>query len=86
MRVRFQRGPTMGKMEPFGQITIRLGFATSAQVQAALEVQDSLRKAGRPRLIGMIMLEMGMISSEQLIEVLKFYETRSAATPPGSAN
>ncbi len=81
---RLKRGLTMGKTLPFGQIAIRLGFATSAQVQAALEVQDSLRKAGRPRLIGMIMLEMGMISSEQLIEVLKYYETRSAPTPPDS--
>ena len=61
----------MGKTEPFGQIAIRLGFATSAQVQAALEVQDSLRKAGRPRLIGMIMLEMGVLGTTELIEVLR---------------
>ncbi len=69
----------MMKPEPFGQITIRMGFSTPAQVQAALDVQQSLRQTGKPRLIGMIMLEMGMISSEQLIEVLKYYETRSAA-------
>ena len=86
MRVVSNGGPPMGKTEPFGQITIRMGFATPAQVQAALEVQDSLRKAGRPRLIGMIMLEMGMISSEQLIEVLKYYETQSTLTSPSSPN
>ncbi len=79
MRAGFFGGDPMAKSEPFGQITIRMAFATEAQVQAALEVQDALRKAGKPRLIGMIMLEMGMISSEQLIEVLKYYETRSAA-------
>jgi len=72
----------MMKPEPFGQITIRMGFATPAQVQGALDVQASLRQAGTPRLIGMIMLEMGMISSEQLIEVLKYYETRTAADRP----
>lgn len=69
----------MTKPEPFGQIAIRMGFTTPAKVQAALEVQSSLRQAGKARLIGMIMLDMGMISSEQLIEVLKYYETRSAA-------
>ena len=79
MQAGFFGGGPMTKLEQFGQITIRMGFATSAQVQAALDVQDSLRKAGKPRLIGMIMLEMGMISSEQLIEILKYYETRSAA-------
>ena len=74
----------MTKLEQFGQVATRMGFTSMAQVQAALEVQDSLRRAGTRRLIGMIMLEMGMISSEQLIEILKFYETRSAtAGRPG---
>ena len=75
----------MATTEPFGQIATRMGFVSSSQVQAALEVQDSLRRAGNARLIGMIMLEMGMISSEQLIEILKYYETRStAASHPGA--
>ena len=69
------------KKEQFGQVAVRLGFATAAQVQAALDVQDSLRKAGRPRLIGMILLEMGVISSQQLIEVLKYFDTRSTPAP-----
>lgn len=71
----------MKKPEPFGQVAVRMGFVTEPQVQAALDVQASLRKAGKSKLIGMILLEMGMISSEQLIEMLKYYETRSAARP-----
>ncbi len=76
-------GEPMRKKEPFGQVAIRLGFVKPAQVDAALEVQQSLRKAGKPRLIGMIMLEMGMISSEQLIEMLKTFD--SQATPPSGS-
>jgi hypothetical protein len=77
----------MTRTLPFGQIAVNMGYVSSAQVQAALEVQDSLRKTGKGRLIGMIMLEMGMISSEQLIGILKYYETRSPATPsPGAGS
>jgi hypothetical protein len=66
----------MTKPEPFGQIAVRMGFVTESQVQAALEIQHSLEKAGKERrLIGMIMLETGMVSSEQLIAILKYYDT-----------
>jgi len=66
----------MTKPEPFGQIAIRMGFVSESQVQAALEIQHSMQKAGKERrLIGMIMLETGMISSEQLIAILKYYDT-----------
>ena len=70
----------MRKPEPFGQIAIRMGFTTESQVQAALEIQDSILKAGKKRrLIGMIMLETGMISSEQLIDILKYYDSLEEA-------
>ena len=47
----------MAKTEQFGQVAIRMGFVTESQVQAALEIQDSMMKAGKKRrLIGMIML------------------------------
>ena len=66
----------MAKTEQFGQVAVRMGFVTESQVQAALEIQDSMTKAGRERrLIGMLMLETGMISSDQLIEILKYYDT-----------
>jgi len=66
----------MAKTEQFGQVAVRMGFVTESQVQAALEIQDSMTRAGRERrLIGMLMLETGMISSDQLIEILKYYDT-----------
>jgi hypothetical protein len=76
------------RTEPFGQIAVRMGFVSQSQVQAALEIQDSLRAAGRSRkLIGMVMLETGMISSEQLIAILKYYETlEDAARVVAQAN
>lgn len=66
----------MAKTEQFGQVARRMGFVSESQVQAALEIQDAMTKAGKKRrLIGMIMLETGMISSEQLIDILKYYDT-----------
>jgi hypothetical protein len=57
-----------------------MGFAAESQVRAALDIQESLLKAGEERrLIGMIMLETGMISSDQLIDILKYYDTLEEA-------
>ena len=70
----------MAKVEPFGQIAVRMGFVAESQVQAALGIQESISKAGKKRrLIGMIMLETGMISTDQLIAILKYYETLEEA-------
>jgi hypothetical protein len=69
----------MTKAEPFGQVAIRMGFVSESQVQAALGVQESMQKAGKQRrLIGMILLDLGMISSQQLIDILKYYEQLGA--------
>ena len=67
----------MTKIEQFGQVAKRMGFVAEPQIQAALDVQQAMVKSGKKRkLIGMIMLETGMISSEQLIDILKYYDTR----------
>ena len=79
----------MAKTEQFGQVAVRMGFVTESQVQAALEIQDSMTKAGRVRrLIGMLMLETGMISSDQLIEILKYFDTLEEAgrRPPAESS
>jgi len=61
--------------EPFGKIAIKLGFSSAEDVEKALEIQRRLTESGREhKLIGMIMLEAGMISSAQLIEILRYYE------------
>jgi len=66
----------MAGAEPFGQVAIRMGFVTEAHVQAALDIQASMERTRKERrLIGMIMLETGMISTDQLIAILKYYDT-----------
>jgi hypothetical protein len=69
----------MASFEPFGQVAIRLGFVTSAQIESALDIQKSLERSGRGRkLLGMILLETGLISSADLIEILQYYEQQRA--------
>ncbi|MEE8142779.1 MAG: UDP-glucose 4-epimerase GalE [Planctomycetota bacterium] len=59
----------------FGDIAIRLGFLNEADVVKALERQTQEMEQGtQHKLIGMHLLEMGLLSTSQLIEVLKYYE------------
>jgi len=72
------------KTEPFGEICIRQGFITRAQLEETLEIQRERKAAyGGHTLIGMLMVEIGILSTSQLIEILKYYEKRpsSADTP-----
>ena len=71
----------MSSFEPFGQVAIKLGFVTPNQVESALDIQRSLEHSGRGRkLLGMILMETGLLSSAQLIEILQYYDHhRSAA-------
>ncbi len=64
------------KRKPFGQIAVEMGFVTQAQVKQALEIQkdEDARKAPH-RLLGIIMLEAGFLSSEEMIQILKYYQT-----------
>lgn len=63
--------------ELFGDIAMRLGFVTENDVDLALERQGQEREQGaQHKLIGMHMLEMGLLSTSQLIDILKYYEER----------
>ena len=71
----------MAKYEPFGQIAIRMGFCYQDDVDNALDIQRSLAPEGKAhRLIGLILLETGALSTTQLIEILQYYE-HSAKVP-----
>ena len=60
------------RREPFGQAAIRKGYVNTTQVQDALHRQGSIREqGGEHKLIGMIMLEMGLLGTTELIEILK---------------
>lgn len=73
----------MGVYEPFGQVAVKLGFVTPAQIESALDIQKSLEHSRKGRkLLGMILLETGLISSAQLIEILQYYDRQRSASHP----
>ena len=61
----------MRKKELFGEIAVRLRLATTKQVKLALTKQRQLEKNNRRRLIGLIMLDMNILDTTGLIEILK---------------
>ncbi|MFQ5653500.1 MAG: hypothetical protein ACE5GW_02070 [Planctomycetota bacterium] len=55
----------------FGEIALDQGFVTAAQLYEALTIQAKRRVAGRSgKLLGQILLEMGVLSAEQIQQVL----------------
>jgi hypothetical protein len=65
----------------FGEIAIRRGHITPQQLDRALEIQKQLRKRSEKKLIGMVMLERGMITNDQLIDILRCIEIIKVAAP-----
>ena len=59
----------------FGQLAIKLGYVDKEQVEEALEIQKKMDERGEKHmLLGMIMLQKTMISTEQLISLLKYMD------------
>jgi len=60
------------RKERVGDIAVRLGFATRDDIKLALKRQREIeRTEGARRLLGLVMVEMGLLSTEQLIIVLQ---------------
>ena len=60
------------RLERFGEIAVRLGFATPEQIGPALAQQEALsRESSSHRLIGVLLVEMGAMSTAQVVRVLK---------------
>ena len=58
-----------------GQMAVDKGYCTDQQVDEALRIQRKRARDGRPRqLTGIIMVQHGIISTGQLIDVLRAYE------------
>jgi len=69
----------------FGEVAVRLGYCSSKDVESALARQRTLRNdEGRDELIGMIMLEEGMLTTDQLISVLRVLEHKHKKELPES--
>ncbi len=61
--------PTDAMDLPLGQMLIQKGLLTEKQLQDALEVQrETSKKIGRSVRLGQILVELGMISSNELIQ------------------
>jgi len=59
----------------FGDIAKKLGFVTDADLERALRVQrERLERGEEHRLLGLTLLELGLIDTGQLIEILRVYE------------
>ncbi len=58
----------------FGQVAIRCGHINPAHLEKALEIQKQMVRRGEKKLLGMVMLEKGMIDNEQLIDILRCME------------
>lgn len=59
----------------FGQLAVNMGYVTQEQVNKALEIQKKMDERGeKHKLLGMIMLEKTMISTEQLINMLQYMD------------
>ena len=60
-----------------GQIAVEMGFVASADIRKALTVQKEEDQAGKPhRLLGLILVAEGILSTEQLIRILKHMERK----------
>jgi hypothetical protein len=59
----------------FGDLAVKLGFVSQEDVSRVLVEQDRLEKAGRGhKMMGLCMVEMGLLSTTQLVEILRQYE------------
>ena len=66
--------PAAIRKEPFGARAMMLGLATTEQIERALETQQKLALRGEKKLLGMILVEMQVINTTQLLAILKTYE------------
>ena len=62
------------RSEPFGARAMMMGFANTDQVERALTHQKQLAEKGEKKLLGMILVEMQVINTTQLLAILKTYE------------
>lgn len=60
--------------EPFGARAMMMGLATTDQIEAALSRQQRLTDNGQKKLLGMILVEMQVINTTQLLAILRTYE------------
>ena len=68
---------TEAQKEFFGEIAIRMGFINHEQLDTALKLQREMDREGTHKLLGMLMLQEGILSNSQLIQILKYMEAKA---------
>ena len=64
--------PVAKRRIKFGEAALHAGYIQQGALEKALHVQrERDQQGGSHKLLGIILLEMGAISSDQLIEILK---------------
>jgi hypothetical protein len=64
--------PVARRRVRFGEAAVEAGYIQDGALERALHVQrERDQQGGSHKLLGIILLEMGAISSDQLIEILK---------------
>lgn len=59
----------------FGEIALGRGFIRAEQLREALALQEERRRThGKAPLIGMLLVELGYMTTEQVLQVLEFAE------------
>jgi hypothetical protein len=76
------RNETLKKRLRFGEAIVAAGHVDRDIVERALDIQRKRDAIGEShKLLGLIMLEMGAISNEQLIQTLKYMQKASRNLP-----
>ncbi len=71
----------MSRLEPFGVFAIRKGYATPQDVQEGVATQEQFERAGKPRpLLGLVLFQRGVLTTEQMLEILREMEQARART------
>lgn len=73
---------TEAQKEFFGEIAIRMGFITHEQLDEGLRLQKEMDRQGTHKLLGMLMLQEGMLSNSELIQILKYMEAKAKQKAP----
>lgn len=55
----------------FGELAVKMGFVSPAQLEAALAKQDEENQSNHHRVIGLILFDEGWITTAQIEQVLK---------------
>jgi hypothetical protein len=75
------------KRMKFGEVVVAAGHVEQTSIDRALEIQRQRDAVGDShKLLGLILLEMGEISNEQLITTLKAMQSASRAMPRASGS